>query len=782
MTSLRSHTIFHRWSMCGMILRDRWFPLRFFLGKIMVLLIMLFPFSLPVYAQILPNPNPVGNTITLSGTNSNSVDFTNYGTLANNMVNNLSNILNNSGTLNNQSGGTLSNFFSTLNNSGTLNNQSGGTLGNYFSTLMNNSGHLYNSGTINNFGSTLNNSGALNNTGILNNTSQLGGGTLNNSGQLYNSGTIDNSGGTLNNSGALYNSGTVNNIGSVNIIGDARGRLINSGTLINDGTLTNGIIWYHPFSKSWTNGTLDNTGTLGGIGTIIGSFNNNGIIAPGNSSIGTMTITGDYNHNAGATYQVHVDAAGQSSKLNITGTATLNGGTVSVLAGSGIYSTSTTYTILTAGTVNGTFANAMSNLIFLTPSLNYDANNAYLILARNSAAYSSVAATSNQATVASALDRTWSTATGDMRTIINNINSMNAQGARNAYNQVGGLSHTTLPGAALSSFNQYMGSLTGRMGGFATGGPTFTYTGRTMFASRSDVASDVGNALLALNNMNGKPATWGFWTRGYGNLGERRGNDVSSRYDYNTGGIIVGFDRKISNTLLLGASVGYSRTRVNMKDLSDNGTVSSYQGSLYGTYLNSPWYVNGILSYGYNRYKTSRDISFGSIMTTANADYAGQTVAAYTEVGYLFKIHTISIIPMASFQAGYLTQNSYTERDAGALNLAVDRNHTSSLLSSLGVKIRKDFATGAGTLTPEVRAKWLHEFSNDDYILNSAFAGAPASTFTVQGDKPNRDSIALGFGLTCVTKKSLSLFLAYDAIISGDHTEHGGSLGMRYRW
>jgi len=96
--------------------------------------------------------------------------------------------------------------------------------------------------------------------------------------------------------------------------------------------------------------------------------------------------------------------------------------------------------------------------------------------------------------------------------------------------------------------------------------------------------------------------------------------------------------------------------------------------------------------------------------------------------------------------------------------------------------VRKDFTIDAGTLTPEVRAKWLHEFSNDDYMINSAFAGAPASTFTAQGDRPNRDSIGLGFGLTCVTKKNLSLFLTYDAIILGDHTEQGGSLGIRYQW
>ena len=137
---------------------------------------------------------------------------------------------------------------------------------------------------------------------------------------------------------------------------------------------------------------------------------------------------------------------------------------------------------------------------------------------------------------------------------------------------------------------------------------------------------------------------------------------------------------------------------------------------------------------------------------------------------------------MAGFQASYLTRDSFRERDAGALSLDVDREYTSSLLGSLGVKLRNDFKIDAGTITPELRAKWFHEFSNNDYMLHASFAGAPASTFTVQGDKPNRDSVALGFGLTCVTNKNLSLFLTYDANFSGDRIEQAGLLGMRYSW
>ncbi len=270
--------------------------------------------------------------------------------------------------------------------------------------------------------------------------------------------------------------------------------------------------------------------------------------------------------------------------------------------------------------------------------------------------------------------------------------------------------------------------------------------------------------------------------RGYGDLGERRGNDISSRYDYNIAGIAAGFDKKVSDTFLLGFSTAYSQTKVDMKDLSENGRSASYQGSLYGSYKSGPWYVDGIAAYGYNRYDTSRDISFGEIMRTANADYSGDAFGAYTEAGYRIKVNTMNIIPMIGFQASYLTRKSFTEKDAGALNLDVDRDQASSLLGSLGVKLKKDFAIDAVTLTPELRVKWLHEFSGDDYMLNASFAGSPTSTFTVRGDKPNRDSVALGFGLSCVTKKNLSLFLAYGANVSGDFTEHAGLLGIKYRW
>ena len=191
---------------------------------------------------------------------------------------------------------------------------------------------------------------------------------------------------------------------------------VTAGTLAVNGTLTSNV-------------TVGAAGTLGGNGTITGLVTNNGIIAPGNS-IGTLTINGNFVQNAGSIYQVQVNPAGQSDRINTSGTATINGGMVQVQAQSGTYARNTTYTILNAtGGVNGGYSGVTSNFAFLTPSLSYDANNVYLLLFQNQGAFAAGAQTPNQYAVGMVLDRVNATATGDLNNVLNALSLLsNTQG------------------------------------------------------------------------------------------------------------------------------------------------------------------------------------------------------------------------------------------------------------------------------------------------------------------------------------------------------------------
>jgi len=792
-----------------------------------------------------------GSTLTNSGTLTNAGTLTNRGTLENQSGGTLDN--QSGGTLNNKNNGTLNNNGNLNNNgtlsisSGSFFNQNtaaaysgtgsivlGGTLNNTSSNAFNIStlsltGGVFNSngagpvniasatvaggntGTIQGvtpiglttasvdgtlgISAVITGAGALTKTGagtlILSGTNTYTGGTkvsagilegtatslqgaiTNNAQVVFNQGTSGTYAGIMNGAGALTKTGA----GTLTLSGDniyTGATAIDAGVLSVKGSITSSV-------------AIGAAGTLAGTGSITGDVTNKGAISPG-KSVGTITIYGNYTHHAGSVYAVDLNPV-ESDKLLATGIATLNGGSVSVLAGSGTYAMNVNYdySILRAGSVTGTFAKATSNLAFLTPSLSYDATNVYLRLARNSTNFADVALTANQASGGAALDRASASATGDMSVLMSKLLLFSAQEARATYDRITGLSHLAFTGATLSSINRYLETVTGRMGDFITGGPSFADMGLSLLASRTDVGSDAGNILLAalenvrLKSKEEKP-NGGFWMRGYGDTGERKGNDISSKYDYWSGGLTVGFDRPVGDSMLLGVSTGYSSTKATMKDLSDSGTVASYQGSLYGAWLSDPWYVNALIAYGYNRYDTTRSIVFGPIARPAYAHYSGQALSGYAETGYLIRIDTVSIIPIASLQASNLSQDGFTETDAGALNLNVDRGNTTSLIGSLGARLRKDYRTASGTFTPELRVRWLHEFLNDDYSLNASFAGDPGSPFTVRGDRPTRDSAAPGFRLAWETKKNISLLLSCDANISNDHTEYSGSLGMRYTW
>jgi autotransporter-associated beta strand protein len=100
---------------------------------------------------------------------------------------------------------------------------------------------------------------------------------------------------------------------------------------------------------------ISQNATLGGNGTV-GAVESVGAVAPG-ASIGTLTVSRGFRQNGGL-HQIEVNGSGLSDRVNVGGSATLNGGTVQVLPEAGSYANSTTYTILNAaGGVTGTYSN-----------------------------------------------------------------------------------------------------------------------------------------------------------------------------------------------------------------------------------------------------------------------------------------------------------------------------------------------------------------------------------------------------------------------------------------
>ncbi|MBI3197632.1 MAG: autotransporter-associated beta strand repeat-containing protein [Rhodospirillales bacterium] len=260
----------------------------------------------------------------------------------------------------------------------------------------------------------------------------VNGGSLDLNGNNLTVGSLSGLGGTLSLGGSTLTVDETNSTSlATNITGTGGLTMQGSGTLSLTGTNTytgpttvsNGRVAVNGSITS--NVTVGGNGNLGGSGTITGSVSNGGVLAPGNS-IGTLNIVGSFTQNAGSSYQVEANAAGQADRTNVSGapgTATINGGTVQALADPGVYAPSTTYTILNAsGGVSGTYTGVTSNYPFLQASLGYDASNVYLTL--RPGGFAAGAQSVNQAAVGGVLDRSVAGSSGDFATVIGTMSTL----------------------------------------------------------------------------------------------------------------------------------------------------------------------------------------------------------------------------------------------------------------------------------------------------------------------------------------------------------------------
>jgi len=169
----------------------------------------------------------------------------------------------------------------------------------------------------------------------------------------------------------------------------------------------------------------------------------------------------------------------------------------------------------------------------------------------------------------------------------------------------------------------------------------------------------------------------GIWAKGYGSYLTQDTRKGILGYDAWNAGTAVGLDHLFGDTLTFGISGGYAYGNVDSSDTNNANTyINSAQTTIYAGYqdANHTYFIDAAGSFAWNWYNGRRDISVGSISRTANADYDGQQYAAYLGGGYKFKLgKSLEFTPLASIQWNHLHLADYTETEAGALNLTVNR-------------------------------------------------------------------------------------------------------------
>jgi autotransporter-associated beta strand protein len=380
-------------------------------------------------------------------------------------------------------------------------------------------------------------------------------------------------------------------------------------TTINGGTLSvNGTTALSSLT------TVNAGGTLAGTGTVGNTSVNGGVFAPGNGAPCTsMAVTGALGFTAASTYAVNVNPA-MASSANVSGMATLGAATVKAVFAPGSY-ISKQYTILTAGSVSGSFGalintNLPSNF---NDTLSYDTTHAYLNLKLNFSVPSGL--NGNPQNVGNALTNFFN-ATGGIPLV---FGALTRAGLTQASGEVAtGSQQTTFDAMGL-----FMGLLTdpfvagrgdGAAGGaaatpFADEGSANAYADNGKPRSKDE--RDAYAAVYRKAPMADLLAQrWSVWAAGFGGSQTTNGNATLSSNTATSRiyGAAVGADYRFSPFTLAGFALAGGGTNFSVAN-GGTGRSDLFQAGAFIRHNVGPAYISGALAYGWQDITTDRVIT-----------------------------------------------------------------------------------------------------------------------------------------------------------------------------
>ena len=530
-------------------------------------------------------------------------------------------------------------------------------------------------------------------------------------------------------------------------------------------------------------------GTLGGTGTIFGlAVQSGGTVAPGfggnAGTFSTLTAKGNATFAAGSSFNVNINSAGQNDKLVVVGNATINGGTVNAnaLGGTGI-TTASTFTILTAGSVTGSFTSATSNLAFLTVHATTTNGNSVVLsftaapsMSANSMspAFAASANTANQIAVANAVQALGS------GPVFNAVIGQSAAGAQQAFNALSGEVHASTVTAAFSDATLPNTAILDRLNEVALP-PTD--------ACADDLRSrKPGLAPVAVRMC--QPRMFDLWGQGFGDWGRISSDGNAASLSRATGGFVLGGDVSATNFMggdwRFGLAGGYTNDSITVNQRGSSSTFESVFGGAYAGASFGALQLRAGALYGTNTTSTTRQVVFPGFFEALSSNNGGYTAQGFGEAGYRIQLSggglgggsRVSVEPFAGAAAFVIHQNGFTEV-GGTSALTASARDFNVQTTTLGV--RGELAFASMPLTLKTMLGWRHAYGDGVPSVLLSFQGG-AQAFSVSGVPIDRDAFVAEAGIDYSLTSMLSVGVSYSGQYGQRATDNAfkGNVNLRF--
>ncbi|KAB2641741.1 MAG: autotransporter outer membrane beta-barrel domain-containing protein, partial [Verrucomicrobia bacterium] len=234
----------------------------------------------------------------------------------------------------------------------------------------------------------------------------------------------------------------------------------------------------------------------------------------------------------------------------------------------------------------------------------------------------------------------------------------------------------------------------------------------------------------------------------------------------------VGAEYRLNRHVVFGLAASYIKSDTDISRNIGGMTVEGMAFSAYGSAVWRDFYFDLLYSYG----ALDEDIQRRTLIgRAAHGDVENRSNALQFNTGYTLRFGPVRTGPLASLEWIHGALEGYRETGGGSAALDFPGQTYDSLVSRLGWQASYTAKTGFGTITPQVRASWDHEYLNSTDAVSASLLSSPFTTITgtsaTTGGKfsafadtaqPGRDFLNLGTGLSAHFGDRVSATVQYE--------------------
>jgi autotransporter-associated beta strand protein len=272
-------------------------------------------------------------------------------------------------------------------------------------------------------------------------------------------------------------------------------------------------------------------------------------------------------------------------------------------------------------------------------------------------------------------------------------------------------------------------------------------------------------------------------------------NDLAS-LDYNIFQSSYGLQYDASRQWSLGAAFGYGQANLYNYEYANSSIGSNtYSGGVWATYRPADaWKITGLLGYMNLQYDSSRQMVFGGLNRTAQANWSGNGFTSAIDLEYEWVLsgqkadsNAIRLKPNTYLAYSLHNQGTVTETGADSLNLAIDGHTADSLVYGIGFSLEMPVQLSrASRLVPRLAVGYEYDFNantNEEHQLTASFAEVPAlGSLDVLGQNRGANDLNVDLSVELETSEQFSLYAGIGGSFwsNGNELNYGG--GVRWRF